>query len=223
MVLFGTYLTGRVPFNAVYLHGHVKAIDGRKMSKSLGNQINPAEYIEKYGVDALRMGLVFGTANGKDFSFPRDKVVAYRNFANKIWNMARFMRMLEDQLQEPTNIPQDYKQALALVTEDLDSEVLQSLKTTLDDVNTNLEKFRFAEAGEAVYHYMWDLLAAKYIENVKLREGSAKKKGLEILQFVFNDCLKMLHPFMPFITEEIWGSVHDGTSILALESWPELS
>lgn len=223
MVLFGTYLTGIAPFKAVYLHGHVKAIDGRKMSKSLGNQINPAEYIEKFGVDALRMGLVFGTANGKDFSFPRDKVVAYRNFANKIWNMARFMHMMEGQLDVPIDIPKDYKQALLLVTEELDKEVLEGLKTTLTDVNTNLEKFRFAEAGEAVYHYMWDLLAAKYIENVKLREGGTKKKGLEILQFAFNNCLKMLHPFMPFITEEIWGSVYDGTSVLALESWPELA
>ncbi len=223
MVLFGSYLTGTIPFKSVYLHGHVKAIDGRKMSKSLGNQINPAEYIEKYGVDALRMGLIFGTANGKDFSFPHDKVIAYRNFANKIWNMARFMRLMADQLTSPLVVPLDYPQATLLVTCALDTEVLDALKTTLTEVNTNLEKFRFAEAGESVYHFMWDLLAAKYIENVKTREGDDKKKGLEILQFAFNTCLKLLHPFMPFITEEIWGSMYDETSVLALESWPDLA
>ncbi|MEN9388990.1 MAG: hypothetical protein RLY61_74, partial [Candidatus Parcubacteria bacterium] len=150
-------------------------------------------------------------------------VIAYRNFANKIWNMARFMSLMADQLTSPLVVPLDYPQATLLVTCALDTEVLDALKTTLTEVNTNLEKFRFAEAGESVYHFMWDLLAAKYIENVKTREGDDKKKGLEILQFAFNTCLKLLHPFMPFITEEIWGSMYDETSVLALESWPDLS
>ena len=222
MVLFGSYLTGQVPFKSVYLHGHVKAIDGRKMSKSLGNQINPAEYIDKFGVDALRMGLIFGTANGKDFSFPHDKVVAYRNFANKLWNMARFMRLMTEQLESSLDVPRDYAEALSYASEDLDTEVLQSLKNTLKDVNANLEKFRFAEAGEDIYHFMWDELAAKYIEHVKIRQVEAKKRGLEILHYIFIVCLKMLHPFMPFITEELWQSFHDEKSVLALETWPEL-
>ena len=93
MVMFGMYATGKSPFKDVYLHGMVRAVGGKKMSKSLGNNIDPDDYFEKYGVDALRMGLIFGTANGKDFAFPHDKVLAYRNFANKIWNMARFYLM----------------------------------------------------------------------------------------------------------------------------------
>ncbi len=94
MIMFGIYLTGEAPFKDIYLHGHVRAIDGKKMSKSLGNAINPDDYLEEFGADALRMGLISGTANGRDFSFPRDKIVGYRNFANKIWNMTRFMLMM---------------------------------------------------------------------------------------------------------------------------------
>ena len=96
MIMFGYYLTGKPPFTDVYLHGMVRAIDGRKMSKSLGNVINPEEYIDQYGVDALRMGLISGTANGKDFNFPRDRVIAFKHFANKIWNMGRFILMITE-------------------------------------------------------------------------------------------------------------------------------
>src|SRR5688500_4764579 len=96
MIMFGLYNAGDIPFNTVYLHGLVRAIDGRKMSKSLGNVINPEEYLQEFGVDPLRMGLISGTANGKDFNFPRDKVIAYKHFSNKIWNMAKFMLMMAE-------------------------------------------------------------------------------------------------------------------------------
>jgi valyl-tRNA synthetase len=227
MVMFGTYLTGQPPFKNVYLHGHVKARDGRKMSKSLGNQINPGDYLEKYGVDSLRMGLIFGTANGKDFSFPHDKVLSYRNFANKIWNMARFTKLMQTRFEEESSQQvetlalDDLNTVMVLAQTAEDTQILQGLKTTLASVNTNLEKFRFADAGDTLYHFMWDELAAKYIEYVKDTEN--KKNSLEILIFVYLNCLKMLHPFMPFITEAIWDVFDEKSELLATSSWPNFS
>ncbi len=225
MVMFGLYLTGEVPFKNVYLHGHVRALDGRKMSKSLGNQINPEDYLEKYGVDSLRMGLIFGTANGKDFSFPHDKVLAYRNFANKVWNMARFIQMMVARFEEESGekvqplAHEDYEKAQSLAEAEEAKIILLSLKYTLYSVNANLEKFRFADAADSLYHFMWDELAAKYIEYVKTSQN--KKASLEILIFVYGNCLKMLHPFMPFITEAIWEVFEENDKLLALSSWPK--
>ncbi len=225
MVMFGLYLTGEAPFKNVYLHGHVRALDGRKMSKSLGNNIDPGDYIEKYGVDSLRMGLIFGTANGKDFSFPHDKVVSYRNFANKVWNMARFTQMMVARFEEESGkkveplAHEDFAQALSLATTEEDKKILADLKEALVNVNTNLEKFRFADAADMLYHFMWDELAAKYIEYVKNAEN--KKASLEILIFVYGNCLKMLHPFMPFITEAIWEVFEENDTLLALNFWPK--
>lgn len=227
MVMFGMYLTGEAPFKQVYLHGHVRAMDGRKMSKSLGNQINPGDYLEKYGVDSLRMGLIFGTANGKDFSFPHDKVISYRNFANKVWNMARFTQLMisrfeEEALQKVEPLPlEDVATAQGLAISDEDTQILEGLKLTLKSVNENLEKFRFADAGDTLYHFMWDELAAKYIEYVKQSEN--KKNSLQILVFVYLNCLKMLHPFMPFITESIWEVFETGDSLLTTASWPRFN
>jgi len=224
MVLFGLYLTNEVPFKDVYLHGHVRAIDGRKMSKSLGNQINPEEYLDKYGVDSLRMGLIFGTANGKDFSFPHDKVISYRNFANKVWNMARFIQLMLSRFEEESSkklsfLPfSDFTSALQLASTPQDKAILEGLQNTLAGVNTNLEKYRFADAADQVYHFMWDELAANYIEYVKNAEN--KQNALLILVFVYSNCLKILHPFMPFITEAIWDVFNEEETLLALSSWP---
>lgn len=217
MIMFGLYLTGEVPFENVYLHGIVKALDGRKMSKSLGNVINPEEYIEQYGVDALRMGLISGTANGKDFSFPRDRVIAYKLFANKIWNMARFMLMMrENYTGEIPNFKNlDLKK---LSTED--QEVLKDLKKLIKTVDTNLEKFRFADAGESIYQFMWHSLADKYIESVKERED--KDTALSVLEHIYITCLKLLHPFMPFVTEEIYQQLPNKEKSIMIESWPSL-
>ncbi len=212
MVMFGIYLTGEAPFEYVYLHGIVKALDGRKMSKSLGNVINPEEYIEQYGVDALRMGLISGTANGKDFSFPKDRVIAYKHFANKIWNMARFMLMMQEQ----------YGKEVAMYTEDIqvkpeDKEILKSLATLIKSVDTSLEKFRMADAAEAIYQFMWHELADKYIEQVKNRED--KDIALSVLRYVYTTSLKLLHPFMPFVTEEVWGELSKEEPLI-IQPWP---
>jgi valyl-tRNA synthetase len=200
MIMFGIYLTGKPPFKDVYLHGLVRGMEGKKMSKSLGNVIDPLVYIDEYGADALRMGLISGTANGKDFSFPKDKVVAYRNFANKIWNMARFMLMLmEDKKIEFF----DGKSTEGL--NDVDKEILNELEKTKKNVNESLEKYRFSEASEFIYQFMWHEVADKYIEHVKDRED--KEFALSIFRFVFVEGLKLLHPFMPFVTEAIWASL----------------
>ena len=202
MIMFGLYLTGKPPFYDVYLHGLVRALDGKKMSKSLGNVLDPLDYIEEYGADALRMGLISGTANGKDFAFPKDKVIAYRNFANKLWNMARFMLIMTDSLKEKEDkdviIYEDDKSSL----NDVDKEILEGLKTLVINVNMNLKRYRFSDASDLIYQFMWHELADKYIEHVKNRED--KDVALGVLMYVFKEGLKTLHPFMPFVTEAIW-------------------
>lgn len=217
MIMFGIYLTGKPPFEYVYLHGLVRALDGRKMSKSLGNVINPDEYMEKYGVDALRMGLISGTANGKDFAFPKDKIIAYRNFANKLWNMARFFLMMQEK-SGITNLKFSNSQMEGLTQSD--QEIVEKLNKTIVSVDELLTKFRFAEAGETIYHFMWDEVAAKYIESVKDREDL--EVALSVLRHVLLMGLKLLHPFMPFVTEAIWQEMprkHD--EMLIVSSWPE--
>jgi valyl-tRNA synthetase len=222
MVMFGLYLTGEIPFNNVYLHGLVRAIDGKKMSKSLGNVINPDEYIEKYGVDALRMGLISGTANGKDFNFPRDKIIGYRNFANKIWNMGRFMLLMFDNYKEATGTEvqfYDEKKIKKLLKEE-DTDILKGLHGLIKKVTRSLEKYRFSDAAEAIYQFMWHELADSYIEKVKDRED--KEIALSVFRHVYLECLKLLHPFMPFVTETIWQEMpRDSDKDLIVSTWPE--
>ncbi len=226
MVMFGMYLTGEVPFYDVYLHGIVRAIDGKKMSKSLGNVINPEEYIEEFGVDALRMGLISGTANGKDFNFPRDKIIGYRKFTNKIWNMARFMLMMMERegYDDANPLPfwtQEYKEEVKDLLVDQDQKVLEELSKTIKKVEEKIDQYRFADAGDLIYHFMWNEVADKYIEDVKNREGKTKEVGLVILRYVYLSSIKMLHPFMPFITEVIWAEIPKAEdNILAVSDWP---
>lgn len=224
MVMFGIYLTGKQPFKDIYLHGRVMALDGKKMSKSLGNVINPEEYQDEYGTDALRMGLISGTANGKDFAFPKDKVLAFRNFSNKVWNMARFLMLLLDEEKVSSEEVLGFKQS-GLVQDTIDSEMCEEFKQLVNHVDKSLGKYRFSDAGDAVYHYMWDSLASKYIEDVKSREDRESKiLGLKNLALLFVDSLKVLHPFMPFITETVWEELYNKglvkEELLAVTTWP---
>ncbi|MBP7928057.1 valine--tRNA ligase, partial [Patescibacteria group bacterium] len=183
MIMFGIYLTGKAPFKDVYLHGIVKALDGKKMSKSLGNVINPDDYQAQFGTDALRMGLISGTANGKDFAFPKDKVTGYRNFANKIWNMARFINMMKEQYEaESGKKVLEYADVAAGLLE-ADIQLIKDFNTTRTDVTSNLEKFRFSDAAETIYQFMWHTMADLYIEQVKSRED--KDVALAVLQHVY--------------------------------------
>ncbi len=216
MIMFGIYLTGKPPFEYVYLHGMVRAADGKKMSKSLGNVINPDEYMEQYGVDALRMGLIAGTATGKDFSFPKDKITAYRNFGNKLWNMARFYHMMAEKAGK--EIPW-YEPEMEGLNKS-DKEILVKLNMTITSVDELLSKFRFAEAGDTIYHFMWDEVAAIYLEEIKSREDL--DVALSVLRHIILTGLKLLHPFMPFVTEAIWQSFPEVfEKQLITAKWPE--
>ncbi len=201
MMMLGIYLTGETPFKDIYLHGIVRALDGRKMSKSLGNVINPEEYIEEFGVDALRMGLVAGTATGKDFAFPKDRIIGYKKFANKLWNVARFIEPIT-----PKN---------SVDNED-DRWILQELSEVTKKVNTFLEKFRFAEAAELIYDFVWHKFADVYIEKIKDRKEDASVT----LHLVLKTSLKLLHPFMPFVTEAVWGEIFPEEGLLISQKWP---
>lgn len=215
MIMFGIYLTGKPPFEYVYLHGMVRAADGKKMSKSLGNVINPDEYMEQYGVDALRMGLIAGTATGKDFSFPKDKIVGYRNFGNKLWNMARFYLMMAEKFNKEIIWYEPKMKGLS----ESDKDILGKLNETITSVDGLLSKFRFAEAGDTIYHFMWDEVAAKYLEEVKSREDL--NVALPVLRHIILTGLKLLHPFMPFVTEAIWGEMpKENKEMLIMTSWP---
>jgi len=222
MIMFGIYLTGKPPFKDVYLHGLVRAIDGKKMSKSLGNAIDPMDYIEEYGADALRMGLISGTANGKDFAFPKDKVIAYRNFANKLWNMARFMLMMMGDFDDSVSFNYHETDKNKLSSEDI--KLLGNLKKLISNVNANLERYRFSDASDLIYQFMWHEIADKYIEYVKGLSGDEKITSLSVLRYVYVTGLKILHPFMPFVTESIWENIpkFEGEENLLISSkWPE--
>lgn len=218
MIMLGIYLTDKPPFEHVYLHGMVKALDGRKMSKSLGNVINPEEYMEQYGVDALRMGLISGTANGKDFSFPKDKVIAYRKFGNKLWNMARFFLLEKEKISNQFAVISLQEIEKEKLTK-RDKEIVEKLNETIKNVDELLAKFRFSEAADVIYHYMWDEVASSYIEHVKDRED--KETALSVLRYVLLNGLKLLHPFMPFVTEAIWQEINSDAKMLIVSKWPE--
>lgn len=215
MIMFGFYQTGKPPFYDVYLHGIVRATDGRKMSKSLGNVINPEEYIIEFGTDALRMGLIAGTANGKDFNFPKEKILGYKKFANKLWNIARFTQMMLDEVSLSPRIVNKNSSI-----ED-DKKILKLLEKTTKEVNKNLEKFRFTDAADTIYQFMWHELADVYLESIKGRTD--KKVALDNFILVFRQSLKLLHPFMPFVTEAIWqeNEFLRDNPLLINSSWPK--
>jgi len=222
MIMFGIYLTGKPPFHTVYLHGLVRALDGRKMSKSLGNEIVPEDYQEEFGTDALRMGLISGTAGGKDFIFPRDKVIAYRNFANKIWNIGRFLLLAFEKYNKPVPF---FSSNLKNKLKPEDERILELLEATIKKVDQKLEEFRFAEAADIIYHFVWENLASDYLEKTKNRED--KEVSLSVLRHTYLSCLKLLHPFMPFITETIWQNLKslrkNPNQLLITASWPKAS
>ncbi len=215
MIMFSYYQTNKPPFYDVYLHGLVRAIDGRKMSKSLGNVINPEDYAKEYGTDALRMGLIAGTANGKDFNFPKEKIIGYKKFANKLWNITRFTEIMLDEINLPPRIINENSKP-----ED-DKKILKLLKVTIKEVNTNLENFRFTDAADKIYQFIWHELADIYLESIKGRAD--KKIALDNFIFVFRESLKLLHPFMPFVTEAIWqeNKFLQDNPVLINAKWPK--
>ncbi len=215
MMFSGLEHTGEVPFHTVFIHGLVRDSLGRKMSKSLGNGIDPLEVIEKYGADALRFTLITGNAPGNDMRFYWEKVEASRNFANKVWNASRFIMM---------NMPTEEVEEVSL--EELtpaDKWILSKVNTLAKEVTENLEKYEIGIAAQKLYDFIWEEFCDWYIEMVKPRlygeEDRTKKAALYTLNTVLLQSLKLLHPYMPFITEEIFTNLSQEESIM-ISSWP---
>ncbi len=212
MIMLGLYRTGEVPFKKVYLHGMVRDSKGQKMSKSKGNVTSPLEVSEKYGTDALRMSLVVGNTPGTDLNLDLQKVGAYKKFANKLWNVTRFV------LTETLYADLSEKPELS----DSDKEILNRLAEVVDDVTGDLENYRYHLASEKMYHYVWHEFADKILEESKeVLATDGKKSRQWVLYELLTTSLKMLHPFMPFVTEEIWQSLpQKEVEILMVAKWP---
>jgi len=202
-------MTGKIPFKVVYLHGLVRDEKGRKFSKTAGIGFDPLEMVEKYGADALRMALVVGNAPGNDLKIGEEKIVAYRNFANKIWNAARFV-LANREIRNPKSEIRN-----SLHKDDL--WILKETKKTVKKVTQFIEKYRFDLAAEEIYQFFWHTFCDKYIEMSKKRREEAQPT----LVYVLEASLKLLHPFMPFITEEIWQILPGKRQPLIVSPWPK--
>ncbi len=207
MILMTTYTLGEIPFKTVYLHGLVRDEQGRKMSKTLGNIIDPLDMIAKYGTDATRLSLLLGSAPGNDMKLSEEKIAGFRNFANKLWNISRFMLLTipdpKMDITEPTG------------TTDADLWILSALNTLVYEVGTTLDTYEFSGAGERLRSFTWDDLADWYLEIAKVEGDKA-----DILNYVLNTLLKLWHPFMPFVTETIWQEVYGKDASLMVQKFP---
>lgn len=219
MMMLGIYATGSVPFRTVYLHGLVRDAKGQKMSKSKGNVINPLDMVDKYGADALRFALVFGTGAGNDQSLSEDKIRGMRNFANKLWNIARLITLNLDSVTDEFILYDSSVSSLA--PHPLDKRILADAKKLVIRVTKHMETFRFSDAALDIYEFAWHRLADKHLEENKERFRTGDVMALAVTLHVFHTVLKLLHPFMPFITEEIWGKLpRKYAKPLIVSSWP---
>lgn len=220
MIFSGCEHTGKTPFHTVLIHGLVRDDKGRKMSKSLGNGIDPLEIAEQYGADALRFNLITGNSPGNDMRFYTERCEAMRNFANKIWNASRFVQM---------NLTID-RAALPAALENEDKWILSKLNALIPDVTDNMDRYELGVAAQKVYDFIWDDYCDWYIEFTKARlQGSdpaAREQAQQVLCWVLTETLKLLHPFMPFLTEEIWQALPRQADaggegdFLMLQPWP---
>lgn len=206
MMMLSIYVTGKVPFENVLIHGLVRDKNGQKISKSKGNVINPLEMTVKYGTDSLRMSLVWGALVENDIALSEDNIKGQRNFANKIWNIARFVTSTEGRLGTGIEVGENKD----------DVWIKEELVRTITNVSTGLENFRLNEAAEQIYEFVWHKFADVYIEKIKGR----KEEALPTLNQVLISSLKLLHPFMPFVTEAIWKEIGQ-EKMLIVSTWPE--
>ena len=216
MIMLGIYITDKIPFKTVYLHGLVLDAKGQKMSKSKGNVINPLDLTDKYGTDAFRMGLVVGNTPGTSLALSEDKIRAYKNFANKLWNIARFIYSNINDLE--------YDRSFNSFEEN-DSKLIIDWHDTLKDITSDMDNFRFYLSAEKLYHYAWHNLADKIIEESKAIFANGNEKDIlsrkNFLIKVFSELLIALHPFIPFVTEEIWTDMPiKDKEMLIIEKWP---
>ena len=216
MIMLGLYVTGEVPFKTVYLHGLVLDAKGQKMSKSKGNVIDPMILTEKFGTDALRIGLVIGNTPGTSLALSEDKIKAYKHFANKIWNITRFV----------LSNTENWGDKKPDVISEQDQKILEELNNLIKDVTLDMDNYRFYLAALKLYHYVWHTFADKIIEESKEKLKSDNSETVEsiryTLRYILETSLILLHPFMPFITEEIWGNLEnkDNKQLLMTTSWP---
>ncbi len=206
MIMFGLYATGKVPFKDVYLHGLVLDEHGQKMSKSKGNVINPMEMVTKYGSDALRLGLIASRSAGQNQAFGEGRVVTGRNFANKLWNIARYVENV---------LPEDFALGTPIPTSLADHWIVRQLNDAAANIAEQIENYRFAEANEIMYHAIWDDVADWYVE------ASKKQPNPQLLGWVLDTSLRIAHPFAPFVTETIWQTLGWEKSMLIAANWPE--
>lgn len=213
MIMLGIYKTGKVPFENVVLHGKVLDPEGKKMSKSKGNAVDPIEIADQYGADAVRFALVYGTAFGHDQSLSLPKLQAMRNFTNKLWNIGRFIIDFK-----PDGVQSSEFRIQNLKNKD-DKVIIEGLNKTIKTVTQAINSYRFHDAADCLYEFIWHEFADKYIEISKDRRAEAQP----VLEYVFKTYLELLHPFMPYITEELWQRLpHEGKSIM-LANWPSVS
>ncbi|HJB99662.1 MAG TPA: valine--tRNA ligase [Candidatus Flavonifractor merdavium] len=215
MIFSGCEHTGKPPFHTVFIHGLVRDDKGRKMSKSLGNGIDPLEMANQYGADALRFNLVTGNSPGNDMRFYTERCEAMRNFANKIWNASRFlmMNLTIDKCELPDKLELE------------DKWILSKLNSVIPEITENMERYELGVAAQKVYDFIWDSYCDWYIELTKTRlqgeDEDSKVRAQQVLCYVLTQILKLLHPFMPFITEEIWQALPHEGDYLMLQQWPE--
>ena len=215
MIFSGCEHTGKPPFHTVFIHGLVRDDKGRKMSKSLGNGIDPLEMADQYGADALRFNLVTGNSPGNDMRFYTERCEAMRNFANKIWNASRFlmMNLTIDRCELPEKLELE------------DKWILSKLNSVIPQVTENMDRYELGVAAQKVYDFIWDDYCDWYIELTKTRlqgeDEDSKIRAQQVLCYVLTETLKLLHPFMPFITEEIWQALPHEGDYLMLQQWPE--
>ena len=218
MVFSALEQTGKSPFHHVLIHGLVRDSQGRKMSKSLGNGIDPLEIIDKYGADALRLTLITGNAPGNDMRFYWERVEASRNFANKVWNASRFIMMNLEKAEVPTEINLEDLTAA-------DKWIISKFNGVAKDVTDNMEKYELGIAVQKVYDFIWEEFCDWYIEMVKPRlyndEDTTKAAALWTLKTVLGEALKLLHPYMPFVTEEIFCTLNPEEESIMISAWPE--
>lgn len=208
MILMTGYALDTIPFHTLYLHGLVRDSQGKKFSKSLGNGIDPIDIANKFGADAGRMALIIGTAPGTDSKIDENKIKGYKNFANKIWNITRFVLDNVDEKNFNTSIK---------------SNLVEEWKKISEDITNDMDNYRFHLASEKIYHYIWHRFADEIVEESKeiFKDADKSEERKDELCFIWTDCLKVLHPFMPFVTEEIWSLLKvENKNLLMVTPWP---
>lgn len=207
MVLMTEYILDAKPFDTVYLHGMIRDKQGRKMSKSLGNGIDPIEMIDKFGTDALRLSMIIGSAPGADLKLYEEKIAGYRNFVNKLWNISRFILMSVDEVRAVEKEPKPKTMS--------DEWILAEFNNLIEEINKDIEAYRFSQAGERLYEFTWSKLADWYLEIAKI-----EKNKDEILLYILERLLILWHPFTPFVTELIWQQLQKD-DFLMVANWPK--